>query len=44
MAVLSSVNEPREMDLLVGYFDLSRFAPYAEGKPATEAVQLLSDY
>lgn len=44
MAVLSSLTEPREMNLLVGFFDLSRFHPFISGTPATEVASMLSDY
>ena len=44
MAVLSSLSEPREMQLLVGFFDLTRFHPFMTGSEDREVADLLSDY
>ncbi|HCK08415.1 adenylate/guanylate cyclase domain-containing protein [bacterium] len=44
MAVLPSVDKPREMDLLVGFIDLQRFHSFATGQPDREIAEMLSDY
>lgn len=44
MAVLSAVTKPREMHLLVGFFDLARFHPFTNGVSDSEVAGLLSDY
>jgi class 3 adenylate cyclase len=44
MAVLSSLSEPREMNLLVGFVDLSRFHPFTQRTQDAEVASMLSDY
>jgi class 3 adenylate cyclase len=44
VAVLSLSSKPQEIDLLVGFFDLTRFHPYATSTPVLEVATLLSDY
>jgi len=44
MHALDSIEGPEELHLLVAFFDLTRFAPYAQGRENVELFNTLADY